>query len=227
MNKDNATNIGNIKFDSIEWYIPHYTPSIAQQAILAKQIFSKSPTESHFVERSVFIKEEKKQNLRNFELRTQEGISVPLWLIVGFQQRDRQNLEILNIDTFYIPPVTIAHCIMGTEKHPDSAILLDYDDNDYSQGYGQIKQAFRALIKVDVLKAYISDNDFRSTKEENDNGYNFYVFDIRYQKKLESAQPNIVEFKFSAKIPDAIYGYCLILTTKLVNLSIDGQLHLI
>ena len=33
LSKVNATNIGKVKLDSIEWYVPHYTPSIAQQAI--------------------------------------------------------------------------------------------------------------------------------------------------------------------------------------------------
>ena len=35
-------------------------------------------------------------------------------------------------------PITSAQCVIGTEKYPDSAILLNYDDDDYSQGYGQI-----------------------------------------------------------------------------------------
>ena len=31
MIKDNAINIGKIKINSNEWYVPHYTPSIPQQ----------------------------------------------------------------------------------------------------------------------------------------------------------------------------------------------------
>ena len=45
LNKFNATNIGKIKKNSIAWYIPHYTPSFPQQAIISKQILSKLPTE--------------------------------------------------------------------------------------------------------------------------------------------------------------------------------------
>ena len=37
-------------------------------------------------------------------------------------------------------------------KNPDSAILLNYDDDDYSQGYGQIKEAFRAPTNDDILQ---------------------------------------------------------------------------
>ena len=56
-------------------------------------------------------------------------------------------------------------------KNPDSSILLNYDDDDYNQGYGQIKEAFRALTKDDILQPYISDIDFRSDNNNNDIGY--------------------------------------------------------
>ena len=57
MNKANASIIGKIKIKRIEWYVPHYTPSIPPQAILYKQILSKVPTELQYVERSVFMEE--------------------------------------------------------------------------------------------------------------------------------------------------------------------------
>ena len=41
-----------------------------------------------------------------------------------------------------------------------------------------------------------------------------YVFDIRHQKNLESAQPIKVEFKFSENIPAGIYVYASVLTNK-------------
>ena len=49
---------------------------------------------------------------------------------------------------------------MRTETYPDFGNLLNYDD-DYSQGYGQFKEAFRAFTKAYILQPYISDNDFR------------------------------------------------------------------
>ena len=109
--------------------------SISQQAILSKQILSKVPTELHYVERSVFMKEVNTLNLWTFELGTKEGINVPIWNIVGFQQRNRQDLQKLNNDKIYRHPVTSAQCIIGTEKYPDSG-KLTYDDDYYSQEYG-------------------------------------------------------------------------------------------
>ena len=173
-----------------------------------------------------FMKAVNTQNLWTFELRTQEGINVPIWIFVGLQQRDRQDSQNLNNDTFYRPPVTSAQCILGTENYPDSAILLICDDDDdYSQGIGQIKEAFKALTKDDILQSYISDHDFRSSNNDDDIGYNYYVFDIRYQKYQEPAQPIKVEIKFSENIPAGKYGYALVLTNKLVSIGSDGQRH--
>ena len=225
LNKGGAVTVGKVKINAIEWYVPHYTTSMSQQALLSNQIVNRIPTELNYIERSVFMKEVNTQNIWNFELGTQEGINVPIWIIIGFQQQDRQNSQNENNDTFYRPPVTSAQCIIGTEKYPDSSILLNYDDDDYNQGYGQIKEAFRALTKDDILQPYISDNDFRSSNNNNDIGYNLYVFDIRYQKNFENAQPIKVEFKFDGVVPAGIYGYALVLTNKKISISSDGQRH--
>ena len=91
LNKTNATNNGKIKINSIEWYVPHYTASLKEQGILMKQITDKIPTELRYVERSVFMKELNTQNNWSFELGTQEGLIVPIWIIVGFRHRDRQH----------------------------------------------------------------------------------------------------------------------------------------
>ena len=146
-------------------------------------------------------------------------------IFVAFQQNDRQHDQNLNNDTFVRLPVTVisAQVVIGTERYPDSAILINHDDDDYSQGYGLIKEAFKALTKDDILQPYISEDDFRSSNEGNNIGYNIYAFDIRYQKNFENAQPVKVEFKFSENIPAGIYGYALVLTNKLLSIGSDGQ----
>ena len=151
LNKCNAVTNAKIKINTIDWYVPHCTPSLAQEKILVDQIVKTMPTELWYIERSVFMKEVNTQILWTFELGTQEGINVPIWIFVGFQQSDRQHDRNLNNDTFYRPPVISAQCIIGTEKYPDSVILLICNDDDYSQGYSQIKEAFRALTKDDIL----------------------------------------------------------------------------
>ena len=224
---DKAVGIADarIRIDHIHWYVPHYTPSIQQQSTLSKQILNKTPTELRYVERSVFMKEVNNQNLWNFELGSHENMNVPIWINIGFQQRDRQDSQNLNNDTFCRLPVFSAQFIIGTEKYPDAGILLNYDD-DYSQGYHQIKEAVKALTKDDILQPYISEADFRTSNvAANDIGYNLYVFDIRYQKNFTNSQPIKVEFKFEGVVPNDINGYALVLTNKLVSISSDGQRH--
>ena len=223
LNKDNAVVDGRVKIISLDWYVPHYSPNLEEYTKLMTQIKKNSPTLLHYPERSVFMKQVNTQNLWNFELGTQEGINIPIWIFVAFQQSERQNSQNLNNDTFYRPLVTSAQCIIGTEKYPDSGILLNYNDDDYAQGYGQINEAFKALTKDDLLQPYISDADFRSNNDGDNIGYNIYAFDIRYQKNFESSQPIKVEFKFDGAIPAGIYGYALVLTNKLVSITSDGQ----
>ena len=156
LNKDNAVANGRVEINSLDWYVPHFSPNLEKYNKLMNQIKKNIPTLLHYPERSVFMKEVNTQNLWTFELGTQEGINVPIWIFVALQQNYRQNDQNLNNDTFYKPLVTSTQWIIGTEKYPDSGILLNYNDDDYSQGYGQIKEAFKALTKDNLLQQYKS-----------------------------------------------------------------------
>ena len=100
LNKVDATNNGRIEIIALEWYIPHYTPSLVEYNKLMIQIKKKTPTNSNYPGRSVFMKEVNTQNFWTFELGTQEGVNVPTWIIVGFQQSDRHYEQNLNKNTF-------------------------------------------------------------------------------------------------------------------------------
>ena len=165
LNKVNATNNAKIKINSLEWYVPHYSPIVEEYNELQIQIKQKTPKNLHYPERSVFMTEVNTQNFWNFELGVQENVNVRIWIFVAFQQMDRQNDQNLNNDTFYRMPITSAQCNIGTEKYPDNAIVLNYDDDDYSQGYGQIKEAFNALTIDNILQPYISEDDYRSSND--------------------------------------------------------------
>ena len=215
--------VARITIDHIHWYVAHYTPFIQQQSILSKQILSKTPPELRYVERSVFTKKVNNQNLWNFELGSQKSMNVPIWIIIVFQQQVRQDSQKLNNDTFCRLSVDSAQCIIGTQNYPDAGISLNYDDDDYSKGYSQIKDAFRASTKDDLLQAYISEQGFRSSNVRADDvGYILYVFDIRYQKHFTNSQPYKVEFIFNGVVPNDIKGYALVLRNKLVSISSDG-----
>ena len=71
--KDNTINKAKIKIKAIEWYVPHYTLSVSNQAMFCDHILTKVPTELQFVERSVFMKEANTESLWTSELGTEEG----------------------------------------------------------------------------------------------------------------------------------------------------------
>ena len=101
--------------------------------------------------------------------------------MIGFHQRDRQSSQNLNTDTFFRLPVTSAQCLIGRGKYSDGGVIVNYDADDYSQGYSQINEVFRALTKHDIFQPYISDDDFRSSNVSVVNiSYNLYVLDARY-----------------------------------------------
>ena len=54
LNKDNAINKAKDKINRFHWYVPHYTPSIAQQAILFKQIQSRTTRELKYPKKTFF-----------------------------------------------------------------------------------------------------------------------------------------------------------------------------
>ena len=151
LNEDNAVTNARVKINSLDWYAPHYSPNLEEYNKLMTQIKKNTPTQLIYMEKSVFMKEVNTQNLWTFELGSQECINVPIWIFVAFEQNDRQNDQNLNNDTFYRPLVTSAQCIIGTEKYPDSNILLNFNDDDYSQAYGQIKEVLKALTKDNLF----------------------------------------------------------------------------
>ena len=120
-------------------------------------------------------------------------------------------------------PVTSAQCFIGAGRYPESGILLNYNDDDYSQAYGQSKEIFETLTKNDTLQPYTTENYFRSSNDGHNIGYNVHSFDIRDQKNFESGHLVKVEFKHDGVVPDGIYGYALALTERLVSISSDGH----
>ena len=89
-----------MKIIALEWYVPHYTPSLEEYNNIANQITKKMPTKPHYSEKSVFMKEFNTQNFWTFELGTQEGIKVPIWIFVIFKQSDRELDQNVNNDIF-------------------------------------------------------------------------------------------------------------------------------
>ena len=138
-------------------------------------------------------------------------------IFVRFQERDRQNSPETKNDTFYKPPVSSAQCIFGTEKYADSGIKINYADGNYSQGYGQIKEAFECVTKYDIFQHCPYDQGFRSSNREDGvlSLVLFRIFPIYDNKKdITAAQTKKLEFIFCAVAPAGVNGFALVLTNN-------------
>ena len=62
LNKANATTKSKIKINSLQWYVQQYTPSPNEYNKIMTQIKHKTPTNFHYPERSVFMKEVRTQS---------------------------------------------------------------------------------------------------------------------------------------------------------------------
>ena len=142
-------------------------------------------------------------------------------------QRNQFNQEHQNKDIICRPSVVNEQCIVGNENFPDTGINCNYAIDKYSRAYGETVSCFRHLAKDNILHRHVTQKDFISSNNnpEGNPGYNLYVFDIRHHQDFSSAQPIKVRFNFGPAVPAAtnLIGYALLLTSKLVLLSSDGQ----
>ena len=220
--RGNAVVAAKVVVKDMGWYIPHYVPNLENQQLVMDQILNKDPTELHYIERVVFRKDVNTNNNWTFELGNASGSSgdsSPLFVIVGFQARNKIDSQIHNNATFDRLPVSNAVCKIGSEKYPDDGVECDYDRDKYDQAYSEIENFYTLKSETNLLSPFIDLQKFRTN-------YNFYVFDLSKQKEQIASQPIRLEFKFSAAIIVADYiAYALVLTPKLISISSDGQRH--
>ena len=62
------------------------------------------------------MKDETTRKTETFELGAGDGIDIPIYVIVGFMQRDQFNQQHQNNDKSYRPNVVNAQCIIESEK---------------------------------------------------------------------------------------------------------------
>ena len=207
----------------ISWYIPHYVPNIENQQLVLNQILNKDPTELYYIERVVFRKDVNSNNNWTFELGNAGGNSdnsAPIFVIVGFQARNKIDSQTNKNALFDRLPISNAVCKIGSEKYPDDGIEGDYDRDKYDQAYSEIENFYTLHSECNLSNPFIDLHKFRT----NDN---FYIFDLSKRKDDQIAsQPIRLEFKFSAANDVADYiAYALVLTPKLISISSDEQRH--
>ena len=93
---NDATNLalaGRAVIDDKSWYVTLYTPSIPNEKVKLGHIASRTATELSYIERSSQMKDETTETNGTFELDIGDGNDVPIYIIVGFRQRDQFNQQ--------------------------------------------------------------------------------------------------------------------------------------
>ena len=72
----------------ISFWIPHCTPSVIQQHLLSENVITKIPNELFYIEEPSTSKDVQQQLEGNFDLQVDEGNVLPLFIMVGFQQKN-------------------------------------------------------------------------------------------------------------------------------------------
>ena len=216
--RTNGVDAAKVVVKDISWYIPHYVPSLENQQLALIQILNKDPTELYYTERTVFRKDVSNNNNWTFELGT-SGKSTPTFVNVGFQARNKIDSQTHVNATFDRLLISNAVCKIESENDPDVGIECDYDRDKYDQAYSEIENFYHLKSETNLLNQFIDLHKFRRN-------YNFYVFDLSKQKNQIASQQIRLEFKFIAPFGVADYiAYALVLTTKLISISNDGQRH--
>ena len=207
----------------ISWYIPHYVPSLENQQLVMNQTLNKDPTELFYTERTVFRKDVNTNSNWTFELGNAGGKSnnesCPIFVIVGFQARNKIDSQTDDKAVFDRLPIINAVCKIGSEKYPDDGIECDFDRDKDDRAYSEIENFYHLKSETNLINPFIDLHKFRKN-------YNFYVFDLSKQKDHIASQPIRLEIKFIAAIDVADdIAYALVLTPKLISISSDGQRH--
>ena len=90
------------------------------------------------------------------------------------------------------------------EKNPNGNSILKYADHEFSQVYGQTKEAIKSLIKDDILQIYMSDHDLGYSNEGEKVGDYLNGVDIRCQEDFMGIELIKKEFKRSAEVPASV-----------------------
>ena len=197
-----------------------FKPSVFQQTLVREQIISRAPTHLSYIERSVSVKNVDAQKGWFFGLRVKSSKDVPIYVMVGFQNRDGFHKAATNTGIFYRPRFFIPQINIGKESFLEKRTNIDYAKDTVSQDYEERVLHFRHSSRDNILRLYKSQHDIRRDEQ-----FRLYVFDERYQKHFSSPHNVKKDFTFRNEAAHVIsagtVGYELIWTIQLLSISSD------
>ena len=161
--RGNGVDAAKIDIKDISWYIPHYVPNLENQQLVIDQNLNEDPIKLHYIERVVFRKDVKTNNSWIFELGNSNNESCPIFVLVGFQTRNKIDSQTHDNAVFVRLSVSNAVCKIGSEKYPDDGIECDYDRDKYDQAYSEIENFYQLKSETNLLNPFIDLHKFRTS----------------------------------------------------------------
>ena len=153
--RGNGVDAAKLDIKDISWYIPHYVPSLENQQLVMDQLLNKDPTELFYTERTVYRKDVNTNSNWTFELGNSNNESCPIFVIAGFQARNKIDSQTHDNAVFDTLPISNAVCKIGSEKYPDDGIECDYDRDKYDQAYSEIENFYQVKCENNLLNPFI------------------------------------------------------------------------
>ena len=86
-----------------------------------------------------------------------------IFLILGIQEASQLTNQKRNKETFFIPPLITAQCIIGSEKQPEVGNFV-CEHGKLFLAFAEVVSSSINLTKANILQAYASEKDFRGPK---------------------------------------------------------------
>ena len=200
--------IPKITLKSIQWVMPHVTPSDGEKLQMQKLLLQNKNLQIAF--RSLELHELPSYPLANkhtWQVKTSVNLERPRFIIFGFQT-DRNNKARKRIDQFDNCKLKNLKVFLNSEYYPYSDLNLDFDNGDISKAYEMFIR-FRESYNT-TADPVISRLDFIEK-------YPLIVIDCSRQN--DSIKEGIVDIKLEIEnidpVPKDTSAYCLIIHDKM------------
>ena len=203
-----ADAIPKITLTSIQWVMPHISPSDGEKLQLQKMLLQNKNLQIAF--RSLELHElpaYPKTTRHTWSVKTSSNLEKPRYIIFGFQT-DRDGKARKRTDEFDHCKLKNLKVFLNSEYYPYGDLNLDFENGDVSKAYEMFVR-FRESYYNTMVDPMVSRVDFI-------NKYPLIVIDCSRQN--ESVKEGIVDIKLEIEteenVPQNTSAYCLIIHDK-------------
>ena len=212
---------GRVALTKISWFMPHVTPADKYKMELYKIIERKEkiPVGYRMLQCDSALIAEHSTDF-SWRLSVKSSPEVPRYIIVGFQNANKNNDQQQNPSIFDHVRVDNIYAMLNSTRYPTADYNIDFDENKFSRVYGDAAEFRSKFFNVDEL---ISNPNF--TPLEYKLMYPLFLFDVSKQsEKLKYSTTDIqIKIHFKEGLTANTQAYAVIISDRLINFQSDGN----